>query len=62
MINHITGFLSKCVLAFKRDNHLGTSSSMKQITLRPSASIFSVTNDEFRGDYPLRGGASVAQR
>ena len=27
MINHLTGFLNKCVLAFKRDNHRETSSS-----------------------------------
>ena len=46
MINHLTGFLSKCVLAFKRDNHLETSSSF-------GLGTFCVTNDEFLGDYPL---------
>ena len=30
MINHLTGFLNKCVLAFKRDNLLETSSSVKK--------------------------------
>ena len=45
MINHLTGLLNKCVLAFKRDNHLETSS-------RPW--YFCVTNDEYIGDYPLQ--------
>ena len=49
---HLTGFLNKCVLAFKRDNHLETSSSVKQKIPRPS--YFCVTNDEFLGDYPLQ--------
>ena len=31
MVNHFTVFLNKCVLAFKRDNHLETSSSVKQM-------------------------------
>ena len=35
MINHLTGFLNKCVLAFKRDNHHETSSFVKQKTPRP---------------------------
>ena len=35
MINHLTGFLNKCMLAFKRDNHLKTLSSVKQKTQRP---------------------------
>ena len=48
MINHLTGFLNKCLLAFKRDNHLETSSSMKQ------NGIFCLTNDKFLGDYPLQ--------
>ena len=43
MINHLTGFLNKCVPAFKRDNHLETSSSVKQKTPRPSASVFYVS-------------------
>ena len=43
MINHLTGFLNKCVLAFKRDNHLETLSSMKQKTLGPLALVFSVS-------------------
>ena len=29
MINHLTCFLNKCVLACMRDNHIETSSSMK---------------------------------
>ena len=53
MINHLTRFLNKCVLAFKRDNHLETSSSVKQKTQQPLALVFSVTNDEFLGGYPL---------
>ena len=40
IINHLTGFLNKCVLAFKRENHI-------------EIGIFCVTNDEFLGDYPL---------
>ena len=43
MINHLTGSLNKCVLAFKRDNHLKTLSSVKQKTARPSALVFSVS-------------------
>ena len=43
MIDHLTGFLNKCVLAFKRDNHPKTSSSVKQKTQRPSALVFSVS-------------------
>ena len=43
MINHLTGFLNKCVLAFKTDNHLEKSSSMKQKTPRPSTLLFSVS-------------------
>ena len=43
MINHLTDFLNKCVLAFKRDNHLETSSSVKQETQRHSALVFSVS-------------------
>ena len=43
MINHFTGFLNKCVLAFKRDDHLETSSSMKRKTQQPSAFVFSVS-------------------
>ena len=55
MVNHLTGFLNNCALAFKRDNYLETSSSVKQKTPRPSAiGIFCVTNDEFLGDYPLQ--------
>ena len=42
MINHLTCFQNKCVLALKRDNHLETSSSVKQKTQRPSALVFSV--------------------
>ena len=53
MINHLTGLLNKCVLTFKRDDHFETSSSVKQKTPRPVAVVFSVTNDEFLGDYPL---------
>ena len=45
MTYHLTGFLNKCVLAFKRDNHLEKSSSVKQKIPRP--------NDEFLSDYPL---------
>ena len=43
MINHLTGFLNKCMLAFKRDNHLETLSSVKQKTPRPLADVFSVS-------------------
>ena len=43
MINHLTCFLNKCVLSFKRDNHLETLSSVKQKTPRPSALVFSVS-------------------
>ena len=43
MINDLTGFLNKCVLAFKRDNHLKTLSSVKQKTPQPSALLFSVS-------------------
>ena len=43
MIHYLTGFLNKCMLAFKRDNHLETLSSVKQKTLRPSALVFSVS-------------------
>ena len=43
MMNHLTNFLNKCVLVFKRDNHLETSSSVKQKTPRPSAFVFSVS-------------------
>ena len=43
MIHHLTGFLNKCVLAFKRDNHFETLSSVKQKTLRPSTLVFSVS-------------------
>ena len=43
VINHLTDFLNKCVLAFKRDYHLETSSSVKQKTPRPSALVFSVS-------------------
>ena len=35
MINHFTGSLNKCMLAFKRDDNLETSSSVKQKTLQP---------------------------
>ena len=52
MINHLTGFLNKWVLVFKRDNHLETSSSVKLGT-------FCVTNDEFLGDYPLPNTVTV---
>ena len=61
MINHLTGFLNKCVLAFKRDKHLETSSSVKQKTLRSSALVFTVTNDEFLGDYPLHNHDNLRQ-
>ena len=55
MINHLTGFLNKCVLEFKRDNHLETLSSVKQKTQRPfGLDIFCVTNDKFLGNYPLQ--------
>ena len=43
MINHLTGFLNKCVLSFKRENHLETSSSVKQKTQWPLALVFSVS-------------------
>ena len=43
MINHLTGFLNKCVLAFKRDNHLETWSSVKQKTPPPAALVFPVS-------------------
>ena len=43
MINYLTGFINKCVLAFKRDNHLKTSSSVKQKTPLPLALVFSVS-------------------
>ena len=43
MINHLTGVLNKCAQAFKRDNHLVTSSSVKQKAPRPSALVFSVS-------------------
>ena len=43
MINHLTGFLNKCVLACKRGNHLETASSVKQKTSRPLALVFSVS-------------------
>ena len=42
MINHLTGFLNKCLLAIKRDNILKTSSSVKQKTPPPSALVFYV--------------------
>ena len=51
MINHLTCFLNKCLLAFNRDNHLGTSSSVKQ--KKRGLGVFCVTNDEFLGEYPL---------
>ena len=45
------------VLAFKRDNHLETSSSVKQKTPRPSASVISVSRmtsfSVIIGDYLL---------
>ena len=45
------------VLAFKRDNHLETSSSVKQKTPRPSASVISVSRmtsfSVIIGDYIL---------
>ena len=44
MVINLTGFLNKCVLAFKRDNHIETSSSVKQKT------SFCVTSDEFLDD------------
>ena len=43
MIHHFTGFLNKCMLAFKRDNHLETSPSMKQKTLRLSVLVYSIS-------------------
>ena len=43
MIYHLTGFQNKYVLAFKRDDHLETSSSVKQKTPRHSALVFSVS-------------------
>ena len=47
MINHLKGFLNKCVLAFKRDNNLETSSSMKQkTTARPSVMACSVWDND----------------
>ena len=55
MIHHLTGFLNKCVLAFKRDNHLETLSSVKQ---KNSAAfgpgIFCVRKNGFLGDNPLQ--------
>ena len=43
MVNHLTGFLNKCVLSFKRDNYLEPSPSVKQKTPRPLALVFSVS-------------------
>ena len=43
MIHHFTGFLNKCMLAFKRDNHLETSPFMKQKTLRLSVLVYSIS-------------------
>ena len=43
MIHHFTAFLNKCMLAFKRDNHLETSSSMKQKTLRVSVLVYAIS-------------------
>ena len=43
MINHYTGFLNKCVMAFKEDYHLETASSMKQKTLWLLALVLSVS-------------------
>ena len=43
MIHHFTGFLNKYVLAFKRDYHLETSSSIKQKTLRLLVLVYSIS-------------------
>ena len=40
MMNHLTGFLNKCVLAFKGDSDLETASSLKQSL--PRMTSFSV--------------------
>ena len=62
VINHLTGFLNKCVLAFKRDNHLDTSSSVKQKTQRPSALVFSVSRmTSFSVIIPLKRITSFIQ-
>ena len=54
MINHLTGFLNKCVLASKRDNHLVNIVIREtENTAAFGLGIFWVTNDEFLGDYPL---------
>ena len=42
MIHHFTGFQNKCMLAFKRDNHLETSPFMKQKTLWLSVLVYSI--------------------
>ena len=51
-------------MAFKRDNHLDTWSSVKQNTPWHSVLVYSVSrsNDVFRGDYPLlKMGSCVFQ-
>ena len=40
MMNHLTGFLNKCVQAFRRDSDLETASSLKQSL--PQMTSFSV--------------------
>ena len=60
MINHLTNFLNKRVLAFKRDNHLETSSSVKQKTPRPSTLVFSVSRmTSFSVIIPYRKGQPI---
>ena len=44
MINHLTGFKNKYVLAFDRDNHLETTSSVNQKTLTLIFSVSRMTN------------------
>ena len=44
MINHLKGFLNKCVMEFKRDDYIETW---------PYNSVFCVMDDEFLGDHPL---------
>ena len=49
MINHLTCFLNKCMLAFKRDNHFVIRETENTAVF--GLGIFCVTNDEFLGHY-----------
>ena len=54
MINHLTGFLNKCMLVFKRGQPRNIAIRETENTAAFGLGIFCVMHDKFLGDYPLQ--------